>query len=83
MDPQSGIHLLALCRNSQNKQLIRNILGLKQCNWVNCKNKNKELKLCKCHQVYYCSRECQKKDWNCSIYGYIAHKKSCKKRIFK
>lgn len=36
-----------------------------------CKGREKKMMVCgQCHQAYYCSRECQKKDWK-------QHKKSC------
>ena len=37
----------------------------------NCKEREKKMMVCgQCRQAYYCSRECQKKDWK-------QHKKSC------
>lgn len=40
----------------------------------NCKGREKKMMVCgQCRQAYYCSRECQKKDWK-------QHKKSCAPR---
>lgn len=40
----------------------------------NCKEREKKMMVCgQCRQVYYCSRECQKKNWK-------EHKKSCSPR---
>ena len=70
-------NLLSLLCDSDNLTVIRNVLGLKQCNWINCKNKKAKLRLCACKQIYYCSRICQKKDWKCSIFGNIPHRIKC------
>ena len=40
----------------------------------NCKGRERKMMVCgQCRQAYYCSRECQKKDWK-------QHKKSCAPR---
>ncbi len=40
----------------------------------NCKGREKKMMVCgQCRQTYYCSRECQKKNWK-------VHKKSCSPR---
>lgn len=51
-----------------------NVMMIKQCNY--CHKKNAKLKTCKnCRNVLYCSKLCQKKDWNLSN-----HKSKCIKR---
>lgn len=54
---------------------INNICQLKECHYPKCLKKSVILKKCKqCKCVFYCSRKCQKSDWN-AAHG---HRKTCK-----
>ena len=60
-------------------QVLNNVMMYKECNWVNCTKKDIKLKRCKkCKSVYYCSKKCQKQDWNLKSDGNISHKNVCK-----
>ena len=78
---KSNLNLISLFSDLDNIQTMQNILGLKQCNWINCRNKKQKLKLCKCKQVYYCSKICQKKDWSCNVYGVVPHRNKCENNL--
>ena len=77
----SNLNLISLFSDLNNITILCNLLGLKECNWINCRTKNAKLKLCKCKQVYYCSKMCQKKDWSCNVYGVVPHRNKCNKRV--
>ena len=54
---------------------FRNLSLLRECNY--CDKKKKQLFTCKrCRMVYYCSKICQKKDWNLK-----GHKDQCKELL--
>ena len=43
---------------------ICNTMTCKQCNWIKCNERNIKLRKCKkCKSVFYCSKQCQKNDW--------------------
>ena len=47
----------------------KNVTIMKACNHCGKKNKTlKKCRLCVNHQMYYCSRKCQKKDWNSAVH---------------
>lgn len=71
---QNETKLLNLLHDSDNRIILRNILGLKQCNWKNCKNKTETLLICQCGQVYYCSEGCGIRGWH---FGDVPHKFKC------
>ena len=53
---------------------FRNLCLLRECNNSNCYEKKKKLKKCKsCRAVYYCSKACQREDWE------FRHKMQCRK----
>ena len=66
-----------LCKK-KNIAILKNITMLKQCNWEHCRKKSVKLKRCKkCRSVFYCSKLCQKKDWNLFAGNKPPHRFSC------
>ena len=84
---ESQILEVLSCNWVKNRIILSNIVSIKQCNWKHCHRKDVILKLCKkCRSVYYCSKLCQKKDWNIATNGNQSHKDHCQyssKRMYK
>ena len=80
MNVEQQSNLLCHVMQPRYMSIIGNILMLKQCNWEYCQTKGVTLKRCrKCRSVYYCSKLCQKKDWQISVPGKDRHKFVCQK----
>ena len=63
---------------NNNLQILKNMVSMKQCNWKYCMKKSCKLRRCKkCKSVYYCSKLCQKKDWNLNV-DKTSHKLRCR-----
>lgn len=66
--------LSALGRNTQKQLPCPKVVIPKSATCKNCKGREKKMMVCgQCKQAFYCSKECQKKDWK-------QHKKSCASR---
>ena len=82
MNTKQQSNLLCEIMKPQNITIIGNVLMIKQCNWEYCRRKSVKLKRCKkCRSVYYCSKLCQKKDWQLCTYGNAkkSHKFVCER----
>ena len=61
-DPRNFEPVLSI---DQSVQILKNMAAYKECNWMGCLKKDKKLRRCKrCKCVFYCSKRCQKLDWN-------------------
>merc|ERR1712228_154305 len=60
-------------KNHRTFRVMKNLCYFKECNYSECRAKDKKLEVCKkCKSVYYCCREHQKRDWK------LNHRKECK-----
>ena len=51
-------------KDNHSYHVLKNLCYLKECNYSECRAKDKELEVCsKCKSVYYCCRNHQKRDW--------------------
>ena len=77
---KTGSAVCFAVQDAEKSRILRNIASCKQCHWNGCLRQNAKLRRCqKCLSVYYCSRKCQKMDWNLSINGKLSHRFTCKK----
>ena len=67
----ASLNIEKIAQNESFVNTMCNSMTNKQYNWKKCNKKNIKLQKCKkCQLIFYCSKQCQKYDWN-------AHKRVC------